>query len=199
MSRKWTEYTLFDTIGRMSDATDYLQRIQGASVYDVAIKSPFEIARNLSARLDNEIWLKREDLQPVFSFKLRGATNKLASLSAADLANGVICSSAGNHAQGVALAAKRRGIKAVIVMPVTTPSIKVDAVRALGGDVVLHGDTYDDAYAHARELEQQHGLFSSTHSTIPTSSQARARSASKSWSRAMASSTQYSFRLGVAG
>jgi threonine dehydratase len=159
MSRKWTEYTLFDTIGRMSDATDYLQRIQGASVYDVAIKSPFEIARNLSARLDNEIWLKREDLQPVFSFKLRGATNKLASLSAADLANGVICSSAGNHAQGVALAAKRRGIKAVIVMPVTTPSIKVDAVRALGGDVVLHGDTYDDAYAHARELEQQHGLF----------------------------------------
>ena len=143
----------------MSDATDYLQRIQSASVYDVAIKSPLEIARNLSARLDNEIWLKREDLQPVFSFKLRGASNKLASLSAADLANGVICSSAGNHAQGVALAAKRRDVEAVIVMPVTTPSIKVDAVRALGGNVVLQGDTYDDAYAHARELEQQHGYY----------------------------------------
>jgi threonine dehydratase len=143
----------------MSNATDYLQRIQSASVYDVAIKSPLEIARNLSARLDNEIWLKREDLQPVFSFKLRGASNKLASLSAADLANGVICSSAGNHAQGVALAAKRRDVEAVIVMPVTTPSIKVDAVRALGGNVVLHGDTYDDAYAHARELEQQHGYY----------------------------------------
>jgi threonine dehydratase len=159
MSGKWTEYTLFATIGRMSDATDYLQRIKDASVYDVAIRSPLEIATNLSARLDNEILLKREDLQPVFSFKLRGASNKLASLSKADLANGVVCSSAGNHAQGVALAAKRRDIKATIVMPVTTPSIKVDAVRALGGNVVLHGDTYDDAYAHARELEEKHGYF----------------------------------------
>jgi threonine dehydratase len=112
MSGKWTEYTLFATIGRMSDATDYLQRIKDASVYDVAIRSPLEIATNLSARLDNEILLKREDLQPVFSFKLRGASNKLASLSKADLANGVVCSSAGNHAQGVALAAKRRDIKA---------------------------------------------------------------------------------------
>jgi threonine dehydratase len=143
----------------MSATTDYVQRILDASVYDVAIKSPLEIARNLSRRLDNEIWLKREDLQPVFSFKLRGASNKLASLTTPDLANGVICSSAGNHAQGVALAAKLRGIKAVIVMPVTTPSIKVDAVRALDGDVILHGDTYDDAYAHARELEKQHGYY----------------------------------------
>jgi threonine dehydratase len=159
MRRKWTEYTLFDTISQMSHTPDYLQRIRDASVYDVAIKSPLEIARNLSRRLDNEIWLKREDLQPVFSFKLRGASNKLASLSADEVANGVICSSAGNHAQGVALAARGRGIRAIIVMPVTTPSIKVDAVRLLGGEVVLHGDTYDDAYTHARELEQEHGYF----------------------------------------
>jgi threonine dehydratase len=159
MRSKWTEYTLFATIGWMSDCKDYLQQIRDASVYDVAIKSPLEIARNLSRRLGNDVWLKREDLQPVFSFKLRGASNKLASLSSEDLACGVICSSAGNHAQGVALAAKRRDVKAVIVMPVTTPSIKVDAVRALDGDVVLHGDTYDDAYAHARELEQQHGYI----------------------------------------
>ena len=136
---------------------DYLQRIQNASVYDVAVKSPLELARTLSKRLHNRIWLKREDLQPVFSFKLRGASNKLASLSAKDLENGVICGSAGNHAQGVALAAQRRGVKSVIVMPVTTPSIKVDAVRALDGEVVLFGDNYDDAHAHARKLEKDHG------------------------------------------
>jgi len=135
---------------------DYLQRSQNASVYDVAIKSPLDFAQNLSARLGNHIWLKREDLQPVFSFKLRGAYNKLASLPDSGLAAGVICSSAGNHAQGVALAAQRRGVRAVIVMPVTTPSIKVDAVRALGGEVELYGDTYDDAYAHARKLESEH-------------------------------------------
>jgi len=140
----------------MSDP-DYLQRIQNSSVYDVAIVSPLDFAHNLSARLKNRIWLKREDLQPVFSFKLRGAYNKLASLSADELDSGVICSSAGNHAQGVALAAQRRGVRAVIVMPVTTPSIKVNAVRSLGGEVVLHGDNYDDAYAHARELETEHG------------------------------------------
>jgi threonine dehydratase len=138
--------------------TDYLQRIRDASVYDVAVVSPLELAGNLSKRLRNRVWLKREDLQPVFSFKLRGAYNRLAALDDDQLASGVICSSAGNHAQGVALAARRRGVKAVIVMPVTTPSIKVDAVRALGGDVVLHGDNYDEAYAHARELEQQRGL-----------------------------------------
>jgi len=137
--------------------TDYLQRIQNASVYDVAVESPLDFARNLSARLNNRIWLKREDLQPVFSFKIRGAYNKLASLSDNELANGVICSSAGNHAQGVALAAQQRGIRAVIVMPVTTPSIKVDAVRSLGGEVILFGDTYDDAHTHAREHERQHG------------------------------------------
>jgi threonine dehydratase len=137
--------------------TDYLQRIRDAAVYDVAIKSPLELACNLSARLKNRIWLKREDLQPVFSFKLRGAYNKLAALSDNELAHGVICSSAGNHAQGVALAAQRRGTLAVIVMPVTTPSIKIKAVRSLGGEVILYGDTYDDAYAHARELEKRHG------------------------------------------
>jgi len=142
----------------MSDI-DYRQRIRNASVYDVAIRSPLEFAPNLSARLQNRIWFKREDLQPVFSFKLRGAYNKLASLPDDALANGVICSSAGNHAQGVALAAKRRGIRAVIVMPVTTPSIKVQAVRALGGDVVLHGDNYDEAYAHGRQLEAERGLL----------------------------------------
>ena len=159
MRAKWTEYTLFDTIGPMSDTTDYLQRIRNASVYDVAIRSPLEKAPGLSHRLGNDVWLKREDLQPIFSFKLRGASNKLASLSKDDLAHGVICSSAGNHAQGVALAAKRRKVKAVIVMPVTTPSIKVDAVRSLDGDVILHGDTYDDAYTHARDLERQHGYL----------------------------------------
>jgi threonine dehydratase len=137
---------------------NYVQRIRDAAVYDVAIRSPLEFARNLSGRLNNRVWLKREDLQPIFSFKLRGAYNKLASMSDAELANGVICSSAGNHAQGVALAGKKRGIRAVIVMPVTTPSIKVDAVRALGGEVVLHGDSYDEAQAHARKLEQEQDL-----------------------------------------
>ncbi len=138
--------------------TDYVEKILDSHVYDVAIKSPLEFAANLSRRLKNRVWLKREDLQPVFSFKLRGAYNKLASLPDSDLVNGVICSSAGNHAQGVALAARRRGAHAVIVMPVTTPSIKVDAVRALDGEVILHGDNYDEAYARARQLEQDRGL-----------------------------------------
>jgi threonine dehydratase len=117
-----------------------------------------ELASNLSARLGNRILLKREDLQPVFSFKLRGAYNKLTTLPQEILEAGIICSSAGNHAQGVALAAKRKGIRAVIVMPVTTPSIKVEAVKSLAGEVVLHGDTYDDAYAHARQLEKEQQL-----------------------------------------
>jgi threonine dehydratase len=139
--------------------TDYIRRIREAAVYDVAIRSPLEFARGLSARLGNRVWLKREDLQPVFSFKLRGAYNKLASMSDAELANGVICSSAGNHAQGVALAGKKRGVRAVIVMPVTTPSIKVDAVRALGGEVILHGDSYDEAQIYARQLEKEQNLL----------------------------------------
>ena len=138
---------------------DYVRAIEEAAVYDVAIETPLEPARNLSARLRNRILLKREDLQPVFSFKLRGAYNKIAKLSSPELAKGVICSSAGNHAQGVALAASRRGVRAVIVMPVTTPSIKVNAVKSLGGEVVLHGDTYDDAQKHARELMAREGLI----------------------------------------
>ena len=131
----------------MPDA--YIERILKAQVYDVAIESPLDPARRLSRRLGNQVLLKREDLQPVFSFKLRGAYNKIAHLSESVARRGVICASAGNHAQGVALAAQRRGIPAVIVMPVTTPEIKVQAVRDLGGEVVLHGDDYDSAYEHA--------------------------------------------------
>jgi threonine dehydratase len=138
--------------------TDYLKRILTARVYEVAEETPLDPAPNLSARLGHSVWLKREDLQQVFSFKLRGAYNRMARLPDADLQKGVICSSAGNHAQGVALAASRLGIQAFIVMPVTTPRIKVDAVRKLGGEVVLEGDTYDDAYAHARRLEAERGL-----------------------------------------
>ena len=142
----------------LMEIDQYPPLIESASVYDVARETPLDEAVNLSARLGNRVLMKREDLQPVFSFKIRGAYNKLASLSADEIAAGVICSSAGNHAQGVALAAARRGIRAVIVMPVTTPSIKVDAVRALGGEVILHGDAYDDAYAKARELESTERL-----------------------------------------
>ena len=137
---------------------DYLQRILNARVYDVAIESPLDRAGNLSARIGNEIFLKREDMQPVFSFKLRGAYNKIAHLTPAQRARGVICASAGNHAQGVALAAQRLGIRAVIVMPQTTPAIKIDAVRARGGEVVLAGSSYDEAYAHALVLEKQQKL-----------------------------------------
>ena len=140
------------------DPKQYLDLVRDAQVYDVADRSRLETAEHLSARLGNDVLMKREDLQPVFSFKLRGAYNKIAALAADELANGVICSSAGNHAQGVALAARRRGVRAVIVMPVTTPSIKIDAVRALGGEVILHGDAYDDAYAHARALADSEGL-----------------------------------------
>lgn len=136
----------------------YLERILTARVYDVAINSPLDPAPNLTARLGNNVLLKREDLQPVFSFKLRGAYNKIAGLSDDARAKGVICASAGNHAQGVALAARRLGIRAVIVMPRTTPDIKVDAVRRLGGRVVLHGDSYDDASAHAAKLMNERGM-----------------------------------------
>lgn len=137
---------------------DYLERILNARVYDVAQETPLESAPNLSARLRNQILLKREDMQSVFSFKLRGAYNKMAQLSQEALAQGVVASSAGNHAQGVALGASRLGSRAIIVMPTTTPQLKVDAVRARGGEVVLHGETYDDAYAHARQLEAEKGL-----------------------------------------
>ncbi|MBL8377842.1 MAG: threonine ammonia-lyase, biosynthetic [Burkholderiales bacterium] len=137
---------------------DYLQKILTARVYDVARETPLEKAAALSARLNNTLLLKREDAQSVFSFKLRGAYNKMAHLSPEALARGVICASAGNHAQGVALAAKRLGTRAVIVMPVTTPTVKVQAVRARGGEVVLFGDSFDEAQAHARALEAQQQL-----------------------------------------
>ena len=124
---------------------DYLERILNANVYDVAVESPLQEAPLLSERLGNRLFVKREDLQPVFSFKLRGAYNKMSRLPAADLKRGVIAASAGNHAQGVALAAQRLGTEATIVMPVTTPEIKVHSVAALGATVVLEGDAYDDA------------------------------------------------------
>jgi threonine dehydratase len=134
---------------------DYLTRILNAKVYDVAIETPLELAPALSARLRNRLYLKREDEQPVFSFKLRGAYNKMANLAPAERARGVIAASAGNHAQGVALAAQRLGCRATIVMPVTTPQIKIAAVKARGADVVLHGDSYSDAYEHALHLQKK--------------------------------------------
>jgi threonine dehydratase len=140
----------------MSEA--YVERILKARVYDVAIESPLDPMPRMSARLGCEVLLKREDKQPVFSFKLRGAYNKIANLSETAAKRGVICASAGNHAQGVALAAQRRGIPAVIVMPVTTPAIKVQAVEALGGEVVLHGDVFDTAYEHALKLAAERQL-----------------------------------------
>src|SRR3954447_10140758 len=121
--------------------TDYLQKILTARVYDVAIESPLELAPTLSQRLENRIYFKREDMQSVFSFKLRGAYNKMAHLTPAQLKRGVICASAGNHAQGVALSATRLGCKALIVMPTTTPPVKIDAVKARGGEVVLFGES----------------------------------------------------------
>jgi threonine dehydratase len=133
---------------------DYLQKILTAKVYDVAIESSLDLAPTLSRRIGNRVLLKREDQQPVFSFKLRGAYNKMAQLSAAERARGVITASAGNHAQGVALAAQRLSCKATIVMPITTPSIKIQAVEARGAKVVLHGDTFGDAYAHALKLQK---------------------------------------------
>ena len=131
---------------------DYLKKILTARVYDVAVESALEPAKSLSKRLNNTVLLKREDQQPVFSFKLRGAYNKMANLSPVQLKKGVICASAGNHAQGVALSANKLGTRAVIVMPSTTPQLKVDAVRALGGEVVLHGESYSDAYENAATL-----------------------------------------------
>jgi len=137
---------------------DYLERVLNARVYDVAVETPLELAPSLSARLHNRLLLKREDMQPVFSFKLRGAYNKMANMPRAALRRGVIAASAGNHAQGVALAAQKLGCAATIVMPVTTPQIKVAAVKARGGRVVLHGDTYDEAHHHAQQLGRRHRL-----------------------------------------
>ena len=141
--------------------TDYLTRILTARVYDVARETPLERAPLLSARTGAPVWLKREDMQPVFSFKLRGAYNRMVRLDPAQRRRGVIAASAGNHAQGVALSAARLGLRAVIVMPVTTPQLKIDAVRAHGGDavdIVLHGDSYSDAQAHAGGLATRRRL-----------------------------------------
>ncbi len=137
---------------------DYLIKILNARVYDVAVASPLEVAAQLSQRLNNTVLLKREDQQPVHSFKLRGAYNKMSNLTPAQLKKGVICASAGNHAQGVALSASKLGARAVIVMPTTTPQVKIDAVKQLGGEVVLFGDSYSDAYQHSVALEKKHGL-----------------------------------------
>lgn len=137
---------------------EYLRAILTAKVYDVAEETPLERARQLSRRLGNTVLLKREDTQSVFSFKLRGAYNKMAHMDADALARGVVCASAGNHAQGVALSGRKLGAHAVIVMPTTTPRVKVDAVHALGGEVVLHGDSYSEAEAHAEQLAATRGL-----------------------------------------
>ena len=138
--------------------TDYLKKILTARVYDVAFETPLELAPTLSERIGNRIYFKREDMQSVFSFKLRGAYNKMAHLTPAQLKRGVICASAGNHAQGVALSAAKLGCKAMIVMPTTTPPVKIEAVKARGGQVVLFGDSFTDAYEHALTLEKKHKL-----------------------------------------
>ncbi|HIE56360.1 MAG TPA: threonine ammonia-lyase, biosynthetic [Chromatiaceae bacterium] len=143
-------------------ADDYLERILRARDYDVASETPLDRAERLSRRLRAHIWLKREDMQSVFSFKLRGAYNKIYNLGEEARAQGIIAASAGNHAQGVALASRRLGVGALIVMPKTTPPIKVQTVRSLGARVILHGDSYDDAYRHALELAGQ-GDFSFVH------------------------------------
>ena len=137
---------------------DYIKKILTARVYDVAVETPLDAMPRLSERLGNRVLLKREDLQPVFSFKIRGAYNKLASLPVEARERGVICASAGNHAQGLAMAAQYLGVKATIVMPRTTPNIKVQAVKNRGGKAVLHGDTFDEAYLHAKQLEAERGL-----------------------------------------
>src|SRR3954451_14967510 len=146
------------TVKKHLQPADYLKKILTARVYDVAVESALEPAKNLSRRLHNKVLLKREYQQPVFSFKLRGAYNKMAHLTAEQLQRGVICASAGNHAQGVALSAHRLGARAVIVMPITTPQVKIDAVKTLGGEVVLHGDSYSDAHEHAAGIEAAQGL-----------------------------------------
>lgn len=137
---------------------NYIEKILRAKVYDVAEETPLDWAPTLSDRLNNRVYLKREDLQPVFSFKLRGAYNKIATLTAEQTLHGVIAASAGNHAQGVALAAKKLGIKALIVMPKTTPEIKIKSVKARGAKIILHGDSYDDAYAQARQVAAEKNM-----------------------------------------
>jgi threonine dehydratase len=142
---------------KMGMLNDYLKKILAARVYDVAIESPLHTANFLSERLGNQIWVKREDEQPVYSFKIRGAYNKVVQLTEEEKAKGVIAASAGNHAQGLALAAKKLGIKAVIVMPRTTPEIKVKSVKARGARVILHGDAFDEAFEYSQKLVEEKG------------------------------------------
>src|ERR1700681_1655727 len=137
---------------------DYLQKILTAKVYDVAIESALDFAPVLSRRLGNHVLFKREDQQPVFSFKLRGAYNRIAHIPDGERARGIITASAGNHSQGVAYSARKLGLRAMIVMPQTTPQIKVDAVRDMGAEVVLIGDSYGDAQAHCDTLAKQNGM-----------------------------------------
>ncbi|WP_186096509.1 threonine ammonia-lyase, biosynthetic [Burkholderia gladioli] len=160
-SRRGQETATTPSAEIASSVDAYLKKILTSRVYDVAVQTALEPARNLSARVRNRVYLKREDHQPVFSFKLRGAYNRMAHLSADALARGVITASAGNHAQGVAFSAARLGVKAVIVVPVTTPQVKVDAVRAHGGptvEVIQAGESYSDAYAHALKVQEQREL-----------------------------------------
>jgi threonine dehydratase len=180
---------------------DYLEKILNARVYDVAIETPLEPAPNISARMGNRVLLKREDMQPVFSFKLRGAYNKMAHLTAAQRKRGVIAASAGNHAQGVALAARKLGCRAVIVMPTTTPQIKIDAVRKHGNsnvEVVLAGESYDEAYAHALALEKKQRLTFVHPYDDPDVIAGRAPSAWRSCARRRVRSTRSS-SVSVAG
>lgn len=158
LRRHGQHVTALDMKTQHLQPADYLIKILNAKVYDVATESALETAQNLSRRLGNQVLLKREDQQPVFSFKLRGAYNKMAHLTPEQLKKGVICASAGNHAQGVALSASKLGTRAVIVMPTTTPQVKIDAVKGLGGEVVLFGDSYSDAYNHSVLLEKKQGL-----------------------------------------
>lgn len=137
--------------------TEYVEKILKARVYDVAIETPLDVMPRLSQRLNNNLLLKREDLQPVFSFKLRGAYNRMQHLTAAERQQGVVAASAGNHAQGVALAANKMGISSLIVMPKTTPDIKVEAVKSFGGEIALHGNSYDDACRYALNIAKEQG------------------------------------------
>jgi threonine dehydratase len=157
----WKNPRVTSTASVQALTSEYLVKILSANVYDVAVETPLTYAANLSNMLKNNVYLKREDTQPVFSFKIRGAINKMSHLSEEARAKGVVTCSAGNHAQGVALSASQLGIQATIVMPLATPTIKVNAVRRFGGDnvtILLHGKNYDEAASEAKRLEKSEGL-----------------------------------------
>jgi threonine dehydratase len=180
-------------------AIDYREAILNARVYDVAIESPLDEAPALSVRLRNRLLLKREDLQPVFSFKLRGACNKVSRLPGAASRRGVIAASAGNHGQGVALAAQELGIPATIVMPITTPRIKIDAVAARGAEFVLEGDSYDEAYAAAQRIARRRRLTFVHPYDDPDVIAGQGPSDSRSCAGAASRSTRSSSRSAAAG